>query len=88
MRFDLTSLSRCLFIQELVFMNGIFCYFHFWLILSFTLSVILLLIVAAKRGLLRVGASSKPAKFNPLLLPNTTLTPKIVEMTPLKDPAY
>ncbi|KAF9410656.1 hypothetical protein HW555_010316 [Spodoptera exigua] len=69
----------------------VFATFGISAILSFTLSVALLLVLAAKRGLLRVGARNKPVKFNPLLIPGGPITPitsKIVELTPLKDPTH
>lgn len=50
--------------------------------------MVLLLIVAAKRGMFRVGAGTKKVEYhNPLLVSTIPpLTPKIIEMTPLKDP--
>ncbi|KAG6448433.1 hypothetical protein O3G_MSEX005479 [Manduca sexta] len=58
------------------------------MVLSFTLSVIVLLVVAAKRGLLRVGATHKNSKLGGVLLlpansPEAAKVPKSVELTPL-----
>ncbi|CAB3219976.1 unnamed protein product [Arctia plantaginis] len=66
----------------------VFATFGISAILSFTLSMVLLLIVAAKRGVFRVGAGSKKVEYhNPLLVSAIPpLTPKIIEMTPLKEP--
>ena len=55
------------------------------MILSFTISLLVLMVVAAKRGLLRVGARTKHATLSSglLLPPNVVSAPKSVEMAPL-----